>query len=231
MTTRKILQYPSQQLTEISNPVTDFDDSLRSLITDLCDTLEVEGGAGLASPQIGVGKRVLVIKPELFGCDNPDPDSVLGKETWVLVNPEVSFGDDTSTTRWQEVCMSVPWNSGFVSRREKCNVKYQRRDGTVNTLSLDMPLAGVMQHEVDHLNGVLYIDHVGTLDRVRILKRLKKIVHHRLGLFEAKKEQDILDVSGPAALRKYRAERDNTKIVVKKRRKVPKTFGAQKKRK
>lgn len=227
MTTRKVLTIPDGRLREISDPVTEFGDELKSLVQDMVDTIKVMGGAGLAAPQIGTPKRVLVIKPKLFVDENPDVS--YSPESWVLVNPIVRVSGPKQ--RWPEACLSVPLGSGNVERYEDCEVKYQRMDGTENTVTVPWPLSGALQHESDHLNGILYIDHVGNLERSMILRKVEKM-HKRVDqLAEARKEQDILDLRGPKALLKYRAEKSGQAVPEKPRDKKPKRYGKLKRQK
>lgn len=227
MTSRKVLSIPDKRLREISDPVSQFDDDLKSLVQDMVDTLEVMGGAGLAAPQIGTHKRVLVIKPKLFVEESPDTSH--SPDTWVLVNPIVR--PSGAQQRWPEACLSVPLGSGNVVRHEECEVKYQRLDGTENTVTVKWPLAGALQHENDHLNGILYIDHVGTLERSLILRKVEKM-HARLeDIAEARKEQEILDLRGPKALQKYRSEKRGQATPEKVRSKRPKRFNKLKRQK
>ena len=104
MSNRPILQYPDPKLRRKSEPI-DFDkDNVEEVVRDLIDTLEVKSGAGLASPQIDCLKRVVLIKPEAFSADNPDP--LPGREKfWALINPEYTLSEET--TRWSEACLSV----------------------------------------------------------------------------------------------------------------------------
>lgn len=227
MTTRKVLSIPDPLLREISEPVSDFGDDLKSLVQDMVDTIEVMGGAGLAAPQIGTHKRVLAIRPKLFVEENPDTS--YSPDTWVLVNPVVR--PSGSKQRWSEACLSVPLGMGNVDRHEDCEVKYQRLDGTENTVTVKWPLSGAVQHENDHLNGILYIDHVGNLERSLILRKVEKMHQRVAQLAEARKEQDILDLRGPRALMKYRAEKSGQAVPEKSRPKKAKRFGRLKKQK
>lgn len=227
MASHKVLCIPDKRLRDVSDPITEFGEDLKSLVRDMIDTLEVQGGAGLAAPQIGKHKRVLVIRPKLFIEENPDTS--YSSDDWVLVNPVVrAMG---SQQRWQEACLSVPLSAGNVIRFEECEVKYQRLDGTENTVTVKWPLAGALQHENDHLNGILYIDHVGTLERSMILRKVEKM-HSRLeDIAEARKEQDILDLRGPKALQKYRSEKRGQATPDKVRSKRPKRFNKLKRQK
>ena len=102
MTARKVLSVPDTRLREISDPVTEFGDDLKSLVQDMMDTIEVQGGAGLAAPQIGIPRRVLAIRPKLFVDENPDTS--YSQDTWILVNPVIRSSG--LKQRWQEACIS-----------------------------------------------------------------------------------------------------------------------------
>lgn len=227
MTAKRVLHYPDERLRAISDPIVEFGDDLKSLVQDMIDTIEVQGGAGLAAPQIGVAQRVLVIKPKLFVDENPDTS--YSQESWVLVNPVIRAGGNEQ--RWPEACLSVPMGSGNVIRQEECEVKYQRLDGTENTVAVGWPLAGALQHENDHLNGILYIDHVGNLERSMITRRLAKATRHVGRLAEARREQEILELRGPKALFAYRAKKSGQAVPEKRRAKPGKKFGRIKKQK
>lgn len=227
MTAKRVLHYPDERLRAISDPVAEFGDDLKSLVQDMIDTIEVQGGAGLAAPQIGVTQRVLVIKPKLFVDESPDTSH--SQESWILVNPVIRAGGGEQ--KWPEACLSVPMGSGNVVRHEECEVKYQRLDGTENTVTVGWPLAGALQHENDHLNGILYIDHVGNLERSIITRRLVKATRHAGRLAEARREQEILDLRGPKALMAYRAKKSGQAVPEKRRAKSGKNFGRLKKQK
>lgn len=227
MTSRKVLSLPDPRLREISDPVSDFGEELKSLVQDMLDTLEVQGGAGLAAPQIGVHKRVLAIRPKLFATENPDTS--YSPDTWVLINPVVRLTG--SKQKWPEACLSVPHGVGSVDRHEECEVKYQRLDGAEHTVTVSWPLAGALQHENDHLNGILYVDHVGNLERSMILRKIEKTQKYMGRLAEARKEQEILDLRGPRALLAYRAKKSGQALPDKKRDKPGKSFGKLKKQK
>lgn len=227
MTARKVLSIPDTRLREISDPVTEFGDDLKSLVQDMVDTIEVQGGAGLAAPQIGIPRRVLAIRPKLFVDENPDTS--YSQDTWVLVNPVVR--NSGLKQRWQEACLSVPHGLGNVERHGECEVKYQRIDGTEHTVTVGWPLAGAVQHENDHLNGILYVDHVGNLERSMILRKVEKTQKLVAQAAELRKEQEILDLRGPKALLKYRAEKSGQALPEKRRAKAPKKYGRLKRQK
>ena len=176
MPTRTILQWPNKTLTKASVPVQEFGEDLNALAQDLWDTVQGHAGIGLAAPQFGVNKRVAVIVPRVLGLENPDPCEIDG-DMLLLVNPSLELGG--SKKKWREACLSVPIVDGNVERSENITLTYQRLDGSKNTLKIEWPLSGVIQHECDHLDGKLFLDRVSWVarDRLRkkILKRMKKI--------------------------------------------------------
>lgn len=221
MTSRKVLSYPDERLRAISDPVTEFGDDLKSLVQDMVDTIEVQGGAGLAAPQIGVTQRVLVIKPKLFVEESPDTSH--SPDTWVLVNPVVRANG--SEQKWPEACLSVPLSSGNVLRQEECEVKYQRLDGSENTVTVKWPLAGALQHENDHLNGILYLDRLGILERDLLARRITKAQRIQKRTAERKREQEVFDLRGLEGLRKYRQNRNNPQKQMGNRVRAPQKTG------
>ena len=202
MTNRRVLSYPDSKLAQKAAPVQAFDQTLASLIADLIDTLEVQGGIGVAAPQIGVGLRVLVVKPECFGYENPDTQSCSQDPYLALVNPEI-VSSSAETIRWSEACLSVPGASGIVARASSVRVKYQRANGVETELEVNFPFAGVLQHEIDHLEGRLYIDHLGRLERDIVLKKLNKISKAKDRAAQQKKLQDVYDTQGPIGFQKH----------------------------
>jgi len=221
MTSRKVLSYPDERLRAISDPVTEFGEDLKSLVQDMVDTLEVQGGAGLAAPQVGVAQRVLVIKPKLFVEESPDASH--SADTWVLVNPVVRASGPEQ--KWPEACLSVPMCSGNVMRHEECEVKYQRLDGTEHTVAVKWPLAGALQHENDHLNGVLYLDRLGILERDLLARRITKAQRIQKRTAERKREQEAFDLRGLEGLRKYRQNRNNPQKQMGNRVRAPQKTG------
>ena len=164
MAIREILTAPDPRLREVSKPVAAVDDDLRALMDDMLETMYDAPGIGLAAIQIGVPKRVIVM--DLAGEDeDPAPR--------YFVNPEIlDPSDDVSL--YQEGCLSVPDYFDEVERPARCRVKYLDYDGEARVLEAEGLLATCIQHEMDHLEGVLFIDHLSRLKRDRVLKRLKK---------------------------------------------------------
>lgn len=219
MTNKRILDYTANksELRKASASVLDFDASLEELIDDMIDTLEVQGGIGLAAPQIGVKKCVIVIKTSVIGLANPDPDSwKKSSDYWVLVNPvHTSVGLDFKRIR--ESCLSIPGTYGTVVRSAECVVSYLRPDKSEVSTQVTWPLAHVVQHECDHLNGVLYLDRVSRLEKNIILRRLAKSNRMKSMIETAKARQEVLDLQGFQGLRRRR-QKKNTKKRQKRKR-------------
>ena len=171
MANRKILTWPNPRLRKISDRVESFDADLFSLADDLIDTLNVNMGAGLAAPQIGINKRVVAIKCSVFGFENPIPHKK-DEDILILVNPEMDLGGEMVS--WKEACLSIPGEEGIVSRHEKASLTYQTITGETKTLEASWPLSGGLQHECDHLDGRLFTNKLSYFERTRIEKKIKK---------------------------------------------------------
>ena len=185
MAIREILEVPDPRLKTVSTPVEIFDEDLKTLVADMFETMYAANGIGLAAIQVGVPSRVLVIdlQPE-------DPDAEpeectahgghshthqpLKKEPRVFVNPEILDPADEFNT-YQEGCLSVPEIYADVDRPKACRVRWQDLDGQVHEEEMEGLLATCVQHEMDHLEGILFIDHLSRLKRSMALKKLEKL--------------------------------------------------------
>ena len=171
MANRRILTWPHPKLRQVSTPVESFDSDLCSLADDLVDTLNVSLGAGLAAPQIGVNKCVVAIRCVSFGHENPVPHEK-DSDVLIMVNPVLELAGET--VRWTESCLSIPGHSAVVERYENANVQYQTLTGETKTIEAKWPFSGGLQHECDHLNGVLFTFKLSYFERNRIEKKIKK---------------------------------------------------------
>ena len=171
MANRRILTWPNPRLIKKSIPVESFDSDLQSLADDLVDTLNVCMGIGLAAPQIGVGKRVVVIRYDSLGQENPDPHP-RDEKFLILVNPELELSGEVIS--WKESCLSVPGFDGTVSRSSAAFLKYHTLAGEEKTLEAAWPFSGVLQHECDHLDGRLFTSRLTYWERSNIEKKIKK---------------------------------------------------------
>lgn len=157
----KILEFPDPRLRKKAVPVDAVDDDLRRLIDDMFETMYAAPGIGLAATQVDVHRRVLVADVSV------DKDSPR-----VLVNPEILAKDGVAVT--EEGCLSVPGYYEEVERAEHVKVRYLDRDGTAREEDLEGLLAVCVQHEIDHLDGKLFVDYLSEAKRQRIRKRLEK---------------------------------------------------------
>ena len=182
MAFRNIVTWPSSALKEESSPVLEFNDELNNLVQDLYDTLNVVTGVGLAAPQIGVGQRVTIIDMAQCQATNPSPTTGLPENILVLVNPTLELSGPEH--KWVEACLSVPDSTGYVKRSQHIKVAYHTPTGERREAEFDWPASGVIQHECDHLEGVLYINRMGTVARnmltKKIIKKRKKLAAARL---------------------------------------------------
>lgn len=164
-----IITAPDPRLKQASEPVTGVDNDLRRLMDDMLETMYAAPGIGLAAIQVGVPKSVIVIDlgedgaEEAGGMDGP----------LCLVNPEIVETSDTLAT-YSEGCLSVPEEYADVSRPDRARVRYLDYDGAEREIAAEGLLATCIQHEMDHLKGVLFIDRISALKRNMILRRLNK---------------------------------------------------------
>ena len=163
MTIRKILKFPDQDLRIKAKPVETFDEELKTLTDDMFETMHSVNGIGLAATQIGVAKQVAVndISPEK-------------NEPLVIVNPEIQILDPSKTEDYDEGCLSVPGFFETISRPSDIKLSYQDLSGKKQEIKPEGLLTKVVQHELDHLNGRLFVDHISELKRRRIRNKIVK---------------------------------------------------------
>ena len=184
MAIREILEVPDPRLKTVSTPVEIFDEDLKTLVADMFETMYAAHGIGLAAIQVGVPSRVLVIDLQPEDPDaEPEPcdhdghhhtHQPLKKEPRIFVNPEILDPADEHNT-YQEGCLSVPEIYADVERPKTCRVRWQDLEGNVHEEEMDGLMAVCIQHEMDHLEGVLFIDHLSRLKRTMALKKLEKL--------------------------------------------------------
>ncbi len=200
MALKQILLIPDPRLRQVAKPITVIDDRIKTLVEDMFETMYDAPGIGLAAPQIGVMERLIVVdcakreeederieKDEIEGnkikgyekeaklgleveqtpVPEPDPDPI------VMINPEIIwFSDELSI--YEEGCLSIPDYYEDVERPARCTVRYMDMDGKTLERELDGLLSTCVQHEVDHLDGKLFIDYLSRLKRERIIKKFQK---------------------------------------------------------
>ena len=169
MAIRPIVEVPDPRLREISKPVEGVDDELRALIADMFETMYAAPGIGLAAIQVGVPKRVLVIDLQEPAEEGGEPV----RQPHVFINPEIVEHSDQDVP-YTEGCLSVPDQYAEVDRPDRIHARWLDEDGKQRDETIEGLLAVCLQHEMDHLNGVLFIDHLSRLKRDMILKKLAK---------------------------------------------------------
>jgi len=169
MAIRPIVEVPDPRLREISKPVETVDDDVRALVADMFETMYAAPGIGLAAIQVGVPKRILVIDLQ----DPPEEGGEPVKDPRVFINPEIVESSDHEVP-YTEGCLSVPDQFAEVDRPERIRARWLDENGVQHDEEITGLLATCLQHEMDHLNGVLFIDHLSRLKRQMILKKLDK---------------------------------------------------------
>jgi len=164
MALRQILTEPNRALREKSHPVEKVDDDLRKLMDDMLETMYAAPGIGLAAIQIGVPKQVIVL----------DIDQKEGKKNPLFfINPEIVNKSQTNSI-YEEGCLSVPGQFAEIERPESCHIKYLDYYGEKKEIEAKGMLATCIQHEMDHLEGILFIDYLSNLKKSMIIKKLSK---------------------------------------------------------
>lgn len=165
---RTILTYPNPELKKKSAPVTIITDAVRELVRDMADTMYAAPGIGLAAPQIGVHQRVIVI--DISGKNEP-PDLI------VAINPTIVHAEGEAFE--EEGCLSVLDYAANVKRKARIIVKGLDLDGNEQTWKADELLAIAFQHEIDHLDGILFVDHLSTLKRELFQRKARKAAEEK----------------------------------------------------
>ena len=169
MAIRDILILPDKQLHEVSEPVSEITDEVRMLVSDMFETMYDAPGIGLAAIQIGVPLRIVT-------CDVSAREE--DTQPITLINPEI-VGVSEEQGVYQEGCLSIPDYFEDVERPVACKVRYMDLEGATHEIEADGLLATCIQHEVDHLNGVLFIDHLSKFKRMRVMSKFKKAARLR----------------------------------------------------
>ncbi len=159
-----ILEVPDPRLKQTAEPVAEVDDGLRDLMADMLATMYKAPGIGLAAPQVGVPRRVVVV--DVTPEEGP-------KAPIYLVNPEIVWRSSAAETA-EEGCLSLPGQFGDVHRPTAVKVAYRDEQGQAREIEADGLMARCLQHEIDHLDGVLFTDHLSVLKRNMILRKLAK---------------------------------------------------------
>ena len=166
MAKREILHIPDSRLREVCAPVEKVDDEVRAILDDMLETMYDAPGIGLAGCQVGVMRRLVVI--DVAGREDEEPSPIY------LVNPRLTVVSDELSVH-QEGCLSIPEYYEDVERPARCTVEFLDRDGKPQVMECEGILATCVQHELDHLDGRLFIDHLSRLKRDRVMKKFSKI--------------------------------------------------------
>ena len=164
MAIKKILMYPDPRLLKQSVKIKKIDTEVKTIAEDLVDTMYSAEGVGLAAPQIGINKRIFVMD-----CN----DGQEKREYVIVINPEVISSSEELKT-YKEGCLSIPEITEEVVRPEKVQVNYEDLSGKLKTEKLEGLWATCFQHELDHLNGILFVDHLSRLKRDVIIRKMRK---------------------------------------------------------
>ncbi|MGA2817927.1 MAG: peptide deformylase [Xanthobacteraceae bacterium] len=164
MALREILKIPDKRLRLVSEPVKRIDAGIRALVDDMFETMYDAPGIGLAAIQIGVAKRVVTM--DLSKKEE-------SHEPRVFINPEITWASKEKSTH-EEGCLSIPEYYEEVERPQQIKVKYLDLEGKTHEVEASGLFATCLQHEIDHINGVLFIDHISKLKRDRVIKKFTK---------------------------------------------------------
>ncbi|NDF12897.1 MAG: peptide deformylase [Proteobacteria bacterium] len=176
MTVLPIVTAPDPRLKIKSEPVEKITPEIQRFMDDMLETMYATGGIGLAAVQVGVHKRILVM--DVDHGSSRYPDSQKGEHNPLfLINPEIVSESEEKNT-YDEGCLSFPGQYAEVVRPKRVKVKYLDYNGKPQELEADELLATCVQHEIDHLNGVVFVDHISTLKRDIIMRKLKKKKKH-----------------------------------------------------
>ncbi|MDP3478871.1 MAG: peptide deformylase [Desulfoprunum sp.] len=164
MTLRKILEYPAPVLRQETRRITAFNEELKKLVEDMAETMYAAPGIGLAAPQIGESLKLIVI--------DTTSDKEGAREFMAMINPEIIEKEGKQLD--EEGCLSVPDLTSKVKRFKKITVAYQDLAGNSHLMAAEDRPAVVLQHEIDHINGILFLDHLSALKRALYKKKVKK---------------------------------------------------------
>jgi peptide deformylase len=169
---RPILIHPDPRLKKVCDPVREIDEGVRELAHDMLETMYHAPGIGLAAPQIGVNARLIVMDCAKREDEEATPQPI------ALVNPEIIWSSDEAREH-EEGCLSIPEIYAPVTRPEAVTVRWTGLDGTGRETTMNGIWATCVQHEIDHLNGKLFIDYLGPMRRQMITSRMKKLKRER----------------------------------------------------
>lgn len=163
MAVLQLVYAPNPIFKQIAEPVATFDDELKELVSDLFATLEFEQGVGMAATMVGINRRIAIVDLHEDGVSNP----------LTFINPVITHTSEATQTH-EEASLCFPYISANITRPNAITVEYQDTDGTAQTMEAEGFLASVIQHEVDYLNGKVYLDYLSKLKRDSLMKKMQK---------------------------------------------------------
>ncbi len=196
MALREILILPDKRLRQVSEPVKKIDAGIRKLVEDMFESMYDAPGIGLAAIQVGTPKRVVTM--DLSKKEETE------KNPQVFINPEIVWSSDEKAT-YEEGCLSIPEFYEEVERSAQVKVKYLDLEGKAHEVEANGLLATCLQHEIDHLNGVLFIDHISKLKRDRVVKKFTKAAKRAAEEKRAEAGDDAMKFAQTATVRRETA--------------------------
>jgi peptide deformylase len=171
-----ILEVPDPGLRAVAEPVAKVDDAVRAIVADMFETMYDARGIGLAATQVGILHRIVVIdlQERVSEDEEPAADAAPVRDPHAFINPELVWVSD-EISLYNEGCLSIPEQYAEVERPTRCRMKWLDDQGERHEREFDGLMSTCIQHEIDHLNGILFIDHISRLKREMVLKRLSKL--------------------------------------------------------
>jgi len=169
---REILIWPHPVLATVAEEIDVIDDDIKALAKDMLETMYDADGVGLAAPQVGVSKQLVVV--DIHGSEDDRPS---GEEPLILINPK--FSQQEGSLEWEEGCLSVPGETGNVTRAAKVTMTYLDLDGVEHSIEAEGLKAVALQHECDHLNGKVFVEYLSRLKQKVIKRRMLKLKEER----------------------------------------------------
>ncbi len=168
-----IVEVPDARLRETAEPVAEVNDAVRATVADMFETMYDAHGIGLAAVQVGIMQRIVVIDLQERELEEGEPREA-ARDPRAFINPELTWLSEEISS-YNEGCLSIPEQYAEVTRPTRCRVKWLDTTGATQEAEFDGLMSTCMQHEIDHLNGVLFIDHISRLKRGMLLKKLDKL--------------------------------------------------------
>lgn len=194
MSVLDLVLYPDARLSQMCEPVAEVNEEIQALVDHMVETMYDAGGVGLAAPQIGHNLRITVID-----CSDRDEEKEAEPDLRVLINPEITRRE--GSLMWEEGCLSIPGVYDKVKRSAKISVKALNRDGQPYEFDAEDLLAVCVQHEIDHLDGVLFLDHLSRLRRRLAERTYKRTLPAYLKEFAERKKEREEAQEGAEAIR------------------------------